>query len=30
VGEQGLPRQFWLTKANMRCSMRFHLLVPGG
>ena len=27
---KGLPRQFWVMKANRRCSMRFHLLVPGG
>ena len=26
----GLPRQFWLMKANSRCSILFHLLVPGG
>ena len=26
----GLPRQFWVMNANRRCSMRFHLLVPGG
>ena len=26
----GLPRQFWLMKANKRCSILFHLLVPGG
>ena len=26
----GLPRQFWVMKAKSRCSMRFHLLVPGG
>ena len=26
----GLPRQFWVMKANRRCSIRFHLLVPGG
>ena len=25
-----LPRQFWLMKENIRCSMVFHLLVPGG
>ena len=30
VRDKGLPRQFWVMKANMRCSMRFHLLVPGG
>ena len=27
---RGLPRQFWVMKANSRCSIRFHLLVPGG
>src|SRR5687767_4432795 len=26
----GLPRQFCEIKAKRRCSMRFHLLVPGG
>ena len=26
----GLPRQFMVIKANNLCSMRFHLLVPGG
>jgi len=26
----GLPRQFVVMKENSRCSMRFHLLVPGG
>src|SRR5215469_18907439 len=26
----GLPRQFLLIKANSRCSILFHLLVPGG
>jgi hypothetical protein len=26
----GLPRQFWLMKENKRCSILFHLLVPGG
>ena len=26
----GLPRQLRLTKLNMRCSILFHLLVPGG
>jgi uncharacterized protein (TIGR03435 family) len=26
----GLPRQFWLMKENSRCSILFHLLVPGG
>ena len=26
----GLPRQFLLIKANIRCSILFHLLVPGG
>ena len=26
----GLPRQFMVMKANRRCSIRFHLLVPGG
>jgi hypothetical protein len=25
----GLPRQFMVMKASSRCSMRFHLLVPG-
>ena len=27
---RGLPRPFWLMKANRRCSILFHLLVPGG
>jgi hypothetical protein len=27
---KGLPRQFWLMKENKRCSILFHLLVPGG
>src|SRR5215510_1396906 len=27
---KGLPRQFWLIKENRRCSILFHLLVPGG
>ena len=26
----GLPRQFWLMKEKSRCSILFHLLVPGG
>ncbi len=26
----GRPRQFMEMKLNMRCSIRFHLLVPGG
>jgi thiol-disulfide isomerase/thioredoxin len=26
----GLPRQFMVIKANNRCLIRFHLLVPGG
>ncbi len=26
----GLPRQFWLMKEKRRCSILFHLLVPGG
>ena len=26
----GLPRQFWLMYENSRCSILFHLLVPGG
>src|SRR6266700_1905964 len=26
----GLPRQFWLIQAKRRCSILFHLLVPGG
>ena len=26
----GLARQFMVMKANSLCSMRFHLLVPGG
>ena len=26
----GLPRQFWVMKENRRCSILFHLLVPGG
>src|SRR5215831_11045552 len=26
----GWPRQFWLMKENKRCSILFHLLVPGG
>src|SRR5271157_1759000 len=26
----GLPRQFWLMNENRRCSILFHLLVPGG
>ena len=25
----GLPRQFCVMKANRRCSILFHLLVPG-
>ena len=27
---EGLPRQFLLMKENRRCSILFHLLVPGG
>ncbi len=27
---KGLPRQFWLMKESKRCSILFHLLVPGG
>ena len=27
---RGRPRQFIVMKLNMRCSIRFHLLVPGG
>src|SRR5205823_6324484 len=26
----GLARQFWLMKEKRRCSILFHLLVPGG
>ena len=26
----GLPRQFLVMKEKRRCSIRFHLLVPGG
>ena len=26
----GRPRQFWVMWQNMRCSILFHLLVPGG
>ena len=26
----GLPRQFWVMWQNIRCSILFHLLVPGG
>src|SRR5262249_29230830 len=26
----GFPRQFWLMNENRRCSILFHLLVPGG
>src|SRR4051812_3373651 len=26
----GLPRQFWLMNEKSRCSILFHLLVPGG
>src|SRR6266478_6717831 len=26
----GLARQFWLMKEKSRCSILFHLLVPGG
>ena len=26
----GLPRQFWEMNENRRCSILFHLLVPGG
>src|ERR1035441_2210398 len=26
----GLPRQFFVMKENRRCSILFHLLVPGG
>ena len=26
----GFPRQFWLIYENIRCSILFHLLVPGG
>src|SRR5574337_1308101 len=27
---KGWPRQFWVMWQNMRCSILFHLLVPGG
>ena len=27
---RGCPRQFWLMNAKSRCSILFHLLVPGG
>src|SRR5437588_13091885 len=27
---RGLPRQFCVMKLNRRCSILFHLLVPGG
>src|SRR5215467_3218195 len=30
MGEERLARQFCVMKANSRCSIRFHLLVPGG
>ena len=30
VTDQRLARQFWLMKENRRCSILFHLLVPGG
>ena len=30
VADGGLPRQFWLMYENRRCSILFHLLVPGG
>ena len=26
----GWPRQFWVMNENRRCSIWFHLLVPGG
>src|ERR1019366_7045210 len=26
----GLPRQFWVIREKRRCSILFHLLVPGG
>src|ERR1700761_3242790 len=26
----GRPRQFWVMKLKSRCSILFHLLVPGG
>ena len=26
----GFPRQFWLMNEKRRCSILFHLLVPGG
>ena len=26
----GRPRQFWVMWQNIRCSILFHLLVPGG
>src|SRR3972149_18758 len=26
----GFPRQFWVMAENKRCSILFHLLVPGG
>jgi hypothetical protein len=29
VADQGVPRQFWEMKLNSRCSILFHLLVPG-
>ena len=29
-GGKGPTRQFMVMKLNMRCSIRFHLLVPGG
>src|SRR5688572_25639560 len=27
---RGCPRQFWVMKLKSRCSILFHLLVPGG
>ena len=27
---RGMARQFWVMKQNMRCSILFHLEVPGG
>jgi len=30
IADNGLARQFCVMKENMRCSILFHLLVPGG
>src|SRR5918911_4200305 len=27
---RGVPRQFWVMNEKRRCSILFHLLVPGG